>query len=141
MPTTIKRVTEFNRDLVADLFRQAGEASAHPNEDFFSDGNDVMVVAYTDGAPSGFAYAYVLRRPHETSSKMFLYSIDVFPAFRRQGIATKLVLELKALAIAHNCREMFVPTAKSNTAAVGLYRKTGGKVENDDDVTFIYDLP
>ena len=69
---------------------------------------------------------------------MLLYSIDVFEAFRRQGVATLLVSRLKLLAAKHNCVEMFVPTSKSNTAAVGLYRKTGGVTEADDDVSFIY---
>ncbi len=70
---------------------------------------------------------------------MFLYSIDVFPDYQRRGIATQLIAELKRLASANDCSEIFVPTDKSNGPAVGLYQKTGGHVENDDDVVFIYD--
>ncbi len=138
--TTIGRVAEFDPELIADLFRQAGESNTEPNQEFFAGDDNVLLVAYTDGKPSGFAYAYVLRRPHELAGKMLLYSIDVFDPFRRRGIGTRLVSELKRLATVRGCRQMWVPTNRGNVAAVGLYGKTGGKADNGDDVSFIYDL-
>ena len=76
--------------------------------------------------------------PHTPHPKMFLYSIDVFEEFRRQGIASILIQNLKEMAVSLKCREMFVPTSKNNTAAIALYTETGGKAQ-DNGVTFSYD--
>src|SRR5690554_7231469 len=54
---------------------------------------------------------------------MFLYSIDVFPRFQRRGVATALIEELKRLAAARNCSEIFVLTNENNPAANRLYQK------------------
>ena len=85
-------------------------------------------------------YAYVLEAPHAVRPKMFLYSIDVFPRFQRRGVATALIEELKRLAAARNCSEIFVLTNENNPAANRLYQKTGGMRENPDDVMYVYPL-
>ena len=70
---------------------------------------------------------------------MFLYSIDVFRDYRRQGIAGRLIIELKKLAKENRCSEIFVMTNQSNGPAMELYTKTGGRVANGDDILFVYD--
>ncbi len=139
MTVTIRRIRKVQEKTLCELFERTGETGIEPNPDFFADTKNIFLVAYADGLVSGFLWAHVLDRPHSMRPKMLLYSIDVFEEFRRKGVATKLIGRLKVLAVKNNCSEMFVPTRKSNTAAVGLYRKTGGKTEADDDVTFVYD--
>ncbi len=139
MTVTIRSIRKVQKKALRELFERTGETDIEPNPDFFADTRNIFLVAYADGLLSGFLWAYVLERPHSLRPKMLLYSIDIFEDFRRRGVATRLIERLKVLAVKNNCCEMFVPTRKSNTAAAGLYRKTGGKTEADDDVTFVYD--
>lgn len=139
MNTHIERVRQFDKNTLNYLFKRSGEEDADPNSDFFEDEKNILLVSHTEDKLSGFLWAYVLQSPHTPYPKMFLYSIDVFSEFRRQGIASQLIGELKNIARTLNCRAMFVPTSRSNIPAMGLYKKTQGKVENDDDVTFTYD--
>jgi ribosomal protein S18 acetylase RimI-like enzyme len=139
MKTYIERMTEMDTETLVHLFRQAGEENPEPNAGFFKDEKNILLFSRTDGHLSGFLWAYSLERPGNLYTKMLLYSIDVFPEFRRKGIATMLIQELKRIARNCMCREMFVPTSKNNAAAVALYKSTQGKSDNDDGITFIYD--
>jgi len=124
--------------ILRELFERAGTTGFETNPGFFADRKNILLVSYTNGLLSGFLWAYVLECPGSLRPKMLLYSIDVFEECRRQGVAALLVSRLKLLAVRHRCTEVFVPTSRSNTAAVGLYRKTGGSTEASDDVLFIY---
>jgi ribosomal protein S18 acetylase RimI-like enzyme len=140
METLIERITELDGETLVHLLKRAGEQKPEPNADFFKDDKNILLVSRTDGHLSGFLWAYLLERPGSTYPKMLLYSIDVFSEFRRKGMASMLIQELKRIARIRMCREMFVPTNKSNVAAVALYRSTQGKPgSDDDDITFIYD--
>ena len=137
MTTMIARMAEFHRDVLRELLEKRGETEFRPNPDFFADSDNVMLVAYTDGLVSGFLWAYVLASPDSLHPKMFLYSIDVFGDFRRRGIASQLIAELKSIARKNKCSEIFVPARKSNNAAVALYMKSGFKAEAEDDVILV----
>ena len=139
MNARIERIKHFDDDTLSYLSKRAGEENAKPNADFFEDEKNILLVSHANGKLSGFLWAYVLLSPYNVSPKMLLYSIDVFSEFRRQGIASQLIGELKNIARTLNCREMFVPTSKSNLPAMGLYKKTQGKADNGDSVTFTYD--
>ena len=132
-------MTDLDGETLVHLLKRAGEQEPEPNAGFFKDEKNILLFARTDGHLSGFLWAYSLERPGSPYPKMLLYSIDVFPEFRRNGIGTLLIEELKQIARSRMCREMFVPTSKSNVAAVALYKSTRGKPENDDDITFVYD--
>ncbi len=139
MDTTVRRITEFDKDLIALLFIKAGEDQIiDPNIGFFYDSNNILLAAYKGERPAGFLYAYILPGLKTPYPKLFLYSIDVFPSFQRQNIAAKLINELKNIAYENNCSEIFVLTNNSNKAAMSLYQKTGGNIENNDDVLFVY---
>jgi ribosomal protein S18 acetylase RimI-like enzyme len=142
METIIKRIEKLDRDLVALLFQKCGEdKNIEPTAGFFTDPKNILLVAYSDGIPSGFLYSYILSSLKTPHPKLFLYSIDVFADYRRQKTASMLIAELKRVAFRNNCSEIFVLTNKSNEPAMNLYQKTGGKIENNDDVIFVYDRP
>jgi len=139
MDTQVSRITKFEGNIIKHLFEKAGESRPEPNPRFFEDEKNIMLVSRTDGVMSGFLWAYILDSPDRPFPKLFLYSIDVFEQFKRRGIGTLLIQHLKESARAHNCYKMFVPTSKTNLAAVALYRGTGGIAEDDDGVSFLYD--
>jgi ribosomal protein S18 acetylase RimI-like enzyme len=141
MEISIKRIFEFDKDLIAALFIRSGDSlPIDPSKDFFKDPDNILLAAFIDGTISGFLYAYVLAGLKTPDPEMFLYSIDVFPECQRRHIATQLIEELKKIAAVHGCSEIFVMTNQSNPAAIGLYQKTGGRIENGDDILFVYDL-
>ncbi|HEY94651.1 MAG TPA: GNAT family N-acetyltransferase [Dehalococcoidia bacterium] len=140
MDTHVSRITKFEGNLIKHLFKKAGGSRTDPNPRFFDDEKNIMLISRTDGAVSGFLWAYILDSPNDPFPKLLLlYSIDVFEPFRRRGIATLLIQHLKEIARTHNCRKMWVPTSRTNLAAVALYRRTGGVAQNDDAVMFTYD--
>ena len=140
MEITTERVTGYDKDLITLLFQKAGEGkNTDPNPWFFSDPHNILLVAYANREPAGFLYAYTLPGLKTPYPKMFLYSIDVFRDYRRQGIAGRLIIELKKLAKENRCSEIFVMTNQSNGPAMELYTKTGGRVANGDDILFVYD--
>jgi GNAT superfamily N-acetyltransferase len=139
METVIKRIDKLDKSLVTLLFQKANDGNnIAPNPEFYSNSNNIMLVSYTDRIPSGFLWAYILPDLKTPFPIMLLYSIDVFADFRRHGIATMLIAELKHLAKVNGCRKMFVPTSRGNQPAMNLYEKTGGKAENDEDIIFTY---
>jgi ribosomal protein S18 acetylase RimI-like enzyme len=137
--TLIVRMKQLDHGILDYLLRKAGVPDPKPNAGFFKDPKNILLIAYTNEKLSGFLWAHILDSPHSANPKLLLYSIDVFEPFRRRGIATRLIQYLKEIARTCKCRGMFVPTSKSNLAAVALCQTTGGTTQNDDDVTFIYD--
>lgn len=138
MSTQIKKITKFDSKLIHHLFHEIEEEQALPNPQFFKEEQNILLVAYTDNRPCGFLYGYLLQDPKSENPKIFLYSVDVFKQYQKMGIGTDLINELKNIARANHCSEIFVLTNKSNEAAMKLYEKTGGQKEKDDDVLFIY---
>jgi aminoglycoside 3-N-acetyltransferase I len=88
----------------------------------------------------GFAYAYELARP-DGDAMLFLYSIDVLPEHRRQGVATALLSYLRQVAAQRRLKKLFVIADRSNVAAVAFYQATGGIVEDGDSLCFVYPSP
>ena len=138
MLSQIKRVREFNEELIGQLFSQIGAEHVIPNRRFFEDEKNILLVAYGNSQPRGFLYAYLLEDIKGEQPKMFLYSIDVLESHRRKGIGTELIGVLKRVAKENSCSKIFVITNKSNVAAMALYKNTGGLFESDDDVVFVY---
>ena len=140
MEITVKRITEFDEAEISSLFEAAKQKDIHPNPAFIEDQRNVFLVAYNKNQACGFLYAYLLTSPHKAHPEMFLYSVDTFEAFRKQGVATTLINSLKKMAKENGCQEMFVITNNNNRAAMDLYEYTGGIIGNYDDILFVYDL-
>lgn len=140
MEITIQRVVDFDEEFIRSLFESANEKNVSPNPKFLADERNVLLVAYADQQACGMLYAYILMSPHKLRPELFLYSVDTFQHFRKQGVAVKLIESLKDFAKAQGCNEMFVMTNNNNKAAMGLYEKTGGIVGNYDDILFVYEL-
>lgn len=136
----VRRMLKPDPALVQHLFERAGMESEGANPRFFADTGNILLVAFADTAACGFLWAYVLEGPHQDRPKLFLYSIDVFPEFRRQGVGIALIAELKAIAWERRCSEAFVFTEDSNVPAKALYERAGGVRENPDDVMYVFPL-
>jgi ribosomal protein S18 acetylase RimI-like enzyme len=69
---------------------------------------------------------------------MFIYEIDVAEQFRRKGVGTALIEHILRKVREEKMVNAFVFTNFSNNAAMALYKRTGGQIENGDDALFVY---
>jgi aminoglycoside 3-N-acetyltransferase I len=106
---------------------------------FLANPLNYLIVAETEGQLAGFLLAHALPRLKQESYKMFIYEIDVAEAFRRQGAGTSLIRHLREIVEQQKMMNAFVFTSYSNTGAVEFYKRTGGKIENGDDLMFVYE--
>jgi ribosomal protein S18 acetylase RimI-like enzyme len=106
---------------------------------FLADDRHYFIVAYLGDEPVGYVFGYRLCRFDGRNPLMFLYEVAVAERHRRLGIGCALVEELKRLAKADGCGKMFVPTNRSNEAAMALYRATGGEEGIADAAAFSWD--
>lgn len=88
-----------------------------------SSGNDVV----------GGLAAYVLHKFEQARSEIYIYDLAVSAARRREGIATALIAELQAVAIARGAYVIFVQADYGDEPAIALYTKLG---EREDVLHF-----
>ncbi len=138
MAFQISRISDNNDPRIPVALDGCGMESGSVNTIFFDNNDNVMLIATMDNSVCGFLYAYFLERIETDTPMLFLYSIDVFPSFRRSGIGTALINELKTIAKDRNVGKMYVLTDKDNVPAMGLYRKTDGVRGDNDQVLFSF---
>ena len=97
-----------------------------------------MVVALDRGEVIGFAFGTVLMRP-DKPTEFFVNEIGVHEAYQRQGIATRLLGQLKRNAIDRGCEGLWVLTDGDNEGARAFYAALGGEA-TPDVVMFDWDL-
>lgn len=115
-------VAEFNRLLDPGTTWDKEEGAK-----FLSDPDAALFVAFVDGAAVGFLTAYRLQRFDRRKAGVLLYEVGVAEAFQRQGIGKALIQAVKEWAHAGGADEVWVLTEGAITAAIALYRSTGGE--------------
>ncbi|SHI15052.1 GNAT family N-acetyltransferase [Ferrimonas marina] len=86
---------------------------------------NIVIVATANAVPIGFLSAYVMPRLDRDEKMAYFYEIEVCPQFRRQGIATAMVNELKHCLRSQGVSSLWVGTESNNTPALSLYQSTG----------------
>ena len=105
---------------------------------FLSNPANYLVVAEVGHELAGFIAAYRLDRLDRDAKQLFIYEVGVAEAFRRQGIGTQLMGYVRTLVHDEGLMEAFVVTDHANAAAVRLYESTGGHIESDASMLFVY---
>jgi ribosomal protein S18 acetylase RimI-like enzyme len=130
----IRRLRKGDEDVVAML------ATSKPETALLGDERTIFLVSFDEeGAPMGFVFGYELPRRHGDPSILFVYELEVDAAWRRRGIASRLLRELAQIARARGIETGFVLTSASNAAAMRLYESIGGTRPNDDDVMWDFE--
>jgi ribosomal protein S18 acetylase RimI-like enzyme len=142
MQTRIRRLGREDAAFAEGVVREFKGCSRSPAslEAFLRDPANYLLVAEAEGEVGGFLVAYRLERPDREAGQMFVYEVDVAAAWRGRGVATLLIEEITALARAEGMFEAFVLTNRDNEPARRLYARTGGVVEDDSAVLFVYPL-
>ncbi len=96
-----------------------------------ADYNTITIVAVDDGKVLGFIVGQI--RPERKASVGHIITIDVLPAYRRQGIGTTLLEAVETIFRQEHLQSSFLEVRKDNSEALGLYAKAGyvnaGKLE------------
>ena len=69
--------------------------------------------------------AYELKKFEQQRSEIYIYDLAVSEGHRRQGIATALIKELKAIAASRGAYVIFVQADIGDEPAIALYTKLG----------------
>jgi aminoglycoside 3-N-acetyltransferase I len=119
--TTVRRLGPGDEDVVRAL------AEREPQVGLLGDEGTIFLAAFQGALPVGFVFGYELPRRHGAPSTLFIYELEVNEAWRRQGIATRLMAELERIARSRGVTEGFVLTEPDNGAANTLYESLGGQ--------------
>ena len=139
-PPDLALVRELNA-VFAVAFHDADSYGAAPAADgYLADllARDpvIVLVALQANAVVGGLVAYELPKLEQARSEIYIYDLAVADAFRRQGVATRLIQELRLLAHARGAWVVYVQADHGDEAAIALYSKLGTR----EDVLH-FDLP
>jgi ribosomal protein S18 acetylase RimI-like enzyme len=142
MSLQVRRLGRQDAHLAEQVVRafKGTSRSAGSLKGFVGHAENYLLVAETATGVCGFLMAYRLDRPDRDASQMFVYEVGVEEPSRGRGVATALVRGITALARDEGMFEAFVLTSKGNARARRLYAGTGGVVEDESAILFVYPL-
>jgi aminoglycoside 6'-N-acetyltransferase I len=120
LQTTVRRLGPGDEDVIRRLAENA------PQTALLADDGTIFLAAFDGDDPIGFVFGYDLPRRRGAPSILFVYEIDVEPAYQRRGIAKRLLTELLRIGHSRGAAEAFVLTDHDNVAANALYASLGG---------------
>ncbi|MBA2547685.1 MAG: AAC(3)-I family aminoglycoside N-acetyltransferase [Burkholderiaceae bacterium] len=89
-------------------------------------GDTFIAVAAMEGKQTvGGVAAYVLPKFEQERSEIYIYDLAVAGTHRRRGIATAMIMELKAIGAARGADVIFVQADYGDDPAIALYTKLG----------------
>lgn len=100
---------------------------------------NIFLIGYLNGYMAGFVYGYMLDRP-DNKKDFLIYEVSTSIKYRRKGVMKAIIHSLLSTLKKLDFDEAWVLTNKSNVPATSLYEKTGGVVENECDIMFVYKL-
>jgi aminoglycoside 3-N-acetyltransferase I len=85
----------------------------------------IALTASKDGEVVGGLAAYELTKFEQARSEIYIYDLAVRAAHRREGVATKLIQELRRIAATRGAYVIFVQADHGDNPAIALYTKLG----------------
>ena len=112
----------FTAEELPSLYRSWDD---HELAQLFSTEAETCLVAEADGKVVGFALGRVMQKPRSAWRYGWLLWLGVERRFKRSGVATRLVNQLRGLFIDRDARIMLVDTAAKNHSALSFFRRSG----------------
>lgn len=112
----------FTADEWPSLYRSWDD---HEIAQLFSTEAETCLVAEADGKVVGFALGRIMEKPRSAWRYGWLLWLGVEPRFKRSGVATRLMKQLRGLFIERAARIMLVDTAAKNHGALMFFRRNG----------------
>ena len=89
----------------------------------------IVLVAECDERIVGALVAYVLEKFEQERSEIYVYDLAVDEGYRRRGIATALIEELKRIAPGIGAWMIFIQADQGDEPAIRLYEGLGRREE------------
>lgn len=128
MEITIEDLSVRMLDKLYEIEKQCFEKEAFTKQQIaylVGDYNSIGLAARADSEIVGFAIARVdIRRNMRFGH---ILTVDVVPAYRRKGIARKLLTQIENILKQKGASECRLEVRENNTAALSLYEKLGYK--------------
>ena len=103
--------------------------SAQPDDNYLrrllASDTFIAIAAFDGATPIGGLAAYVLPKFEQPRSEIYIYDLAVAEQYRRQGVATALINELRTLAVGRGAYVIYVQADYGDDAAVALYTQLG----------------
>lgn len=139
MTTSIKLLKPKDTILMESLLDVFGEAfnerstysDKRPSREYLEDllqkDYFITLVAMDGNAVIGGLVAYELKKFEQPRSEVYIYDLAVLEDYRRKGVATALINELKIYSKQRGAYVIFVQadTGEEDQAAISLYSKLG----------------
>ncbi len=136
-PFNIHRLSSQDLAMMNAMLKMFGEAfeevgtygRARPGSSYLERllGSDhfISLAALVEGDVVGGLAAYVLPKFEQERSEIYIYDLAVSATYRRRGIATALICELKNIAPSYRAHVIFVQADYGDDPAIALYSKLG----------------
>lgn len=138
--SNLSAMRELNQVFSEAFEDEAAYESAPPNDDYLktllAKPSFIALVAMADKDVVGGLVAYVLEKFEQERSEIYIFDLAVAEAYRRKGIATGLIIELKKIAKQIGAYVIYVQANPEDVPAVKLYESLGIKEE-----VFYFDIP
>ena len=99
-----------------------------------------FIVCLIDATPAGYLSAFRLPNIDQDNFQVYLFEIEVGEQYRRKGIASGMIEELKRLCQADNVSHIWVGTELANTAAQRTFEKAGAERIQETYIEYNIDL-
>jgi aminoglycoside 3-N-acetyltransferase I len=96
----------------------------------------IALVALNEATVVGALVAYELPKLERARSEVYIYDLAVATAHRRQGVATRLIERVRAIAHERSAWVAFVQADYGDEPAIALYEKLGVR-----EAVLHFDLP
>ncbi|MBE9189542.1 GNAT family N-acetyltransferase [Gloeocapsopsis crepidinum LEGE 06123] len=143
----IRRLQENDHELLASALwllipeSERGSVASHAYlKQALGCKNCYFLLCLVDSTPVGYLSAFRFPAVENTSFQVYLYDIVVDARFRRKGIGTRMIEELKKCCIEDQVSRIWVGTSLDNEAAKRAFEITGARKVRETYIEYIYDL-
>jgi aminoglycoside 3-N-acetyltransferase I len=136
IPLMSELLTLFGKAFNDPASYNTARPSAAYHQKLLSSGSFIALAALTSGKIIGGLAAYEFIKFEQERSEIYIYDLAVDEDYRRQGIATALINELKKIALQRGAYVICVQADYIDPPAIALYTKLGAR----EDVLH-FDIP
>lgn len=126
------------KNVVEDVFDDPVIESS--SQEFLADPRHRLVVALEDNGVVGFVSAVIYLHPDKPAPELWINEVGVAPTHQGKGTGKALLQAMLQIARESGCAEAWVLTERNNTAAMALYKSTGGVESSPDTTMFTFSL-
>jgi aminoglycoside 3-N-acetyltransferase I len=98
-------------------------------QDLLTSRTFVAIAALAGPDVVGGLAGYVLPKFEQARSELYIYDLAVAEAYRRRGVATAMIQQLRSLAAARGVYVIFVQADCGDDLAIALYTRLGTREE------------